>query len=58
MPRPYKAIGYPVIPGLYMVAAAGIAVILLFAKPAYSVAGLFVVLLGIPIYFIWRKRVA
>ena len=58
MPRPYKAFGYPVIPALYMIAAAGIAVILLFAKPAYSVAGLFVVLLGIPIYFIWRKRVS
>jgi APA family basic amino acid/polyamine antiporter len=57
MPRPYKAFGYPVVPALYMIAAAGIAVILLFAKPAYSVAGLIVVLLGIPIYFVWRKRV-
>jgi APA family basic amino acid/polyamine antiporter len=58
MPRPYRAFGYPVIPGLYMIAAAGIAVIMLFAKPAYSVAGLIVVLLGIPVYFVWRKRVS
>jgi APA family basic amino acid/polyamine antiporter len=57
MPRPYKAIGYPVVPALYMIAAAGIAVILLIAKPAYSVAGLIVVLLGIPVYFVWRGRV-
>lgn len=57
MPRPYKAFGYPVVPALYMIAAAGIAVILLFAKPAYSVAGLLVVLLGIPVYFVWRNRV-
>lgn len=56
MPRPYKAIGYPVIPGLYMIAAAAIAVILLFAKPAYSISGLIIVLLGIPVYFIWRKQ--
>jgi APA family basic amino acid/polyamine antiporter len=58
MPRPYKAFGYPVVPALYMIAAAGIAVILLFAKPAYSVAGLIVVLLGIPVYFIWNSRVS
>lgn len=56
LPRPYKAIGYPVLPGLYMFAAAGIAIILLFAKPAYSFSGLFIVLLGIPVYFIWRKN--
>jgi basic amino acid/polyamine antiporter, APA family len=56
LPRPYKAFGYPVVPALYMLAAASIAVILLFAKPAYSVAGLFVVLLGIPVYFIWRAN--
>jgi APA family basic amino acid/polyamine antiporter len=57
MPRPYKAFGYPIVPGFYMLAAASIAVILLFAKPAYSVAGLIVVLLGIPVYFVWRGRV-
>jgi APA family basic amino acid/polyamine antiporter len=58
MPRPYKAFGYPIVPGFYMLSAAAVAVIMLFAKPAYSVAGLIVVLLGIPVYFIWRKRVA
>jgi APA family basic amino acid/polyamine antiporter len=58
MPRPYRAFGYPIVPALYMIAAAGIAVILLFAKPAYSVAGLIVVLLGIPVYFVWHRRVA
>lgn len=57
MERPYKAVGYPVIPALYMVAAAAIAVILLIAKPAYSVSGLFIVLLGIPVFFVWRRQV-
>lgn len=56
MPRPYRAVGYPVVPALYMIAAAGIAVILLFAKPLYSFSGLFIVLLGMPVYFIWRWR--
>ncbi len=55
MDRPYRAFGYPVIPALYMLGAAAIAVTLLFAKPAYSVSGLALVLLGIPVYFIWRR---
>jgi APA family basic amino acid/polyamine antiporter len=53
--RPYRAFGYPVIPGLYMLAAASIAVVLLFAKPKYSFAGLAIVLIGIPIYYVWRS---
>ena len=31
-----------------------IAVILLFAKPQYTFAGLAIVLLGIPVYYVWR----
>lgn len=54
MERPYRAFGYPVIPALYMLSAAAIAVILLVAKPQYSFAGLFIVLLGIPVYYAWR----
>jgi APA family basic amino acid/polyamine antiporter len=54
--RPYKAFGYPLIPGLYMLSALAIALILLVAKPQYSFAGLFIVLLGIPVYYVWRAR--
>ena len=56
MERPYRAFGYPVIPALYMVAAGAIAVILLFAKPAYSVSGLAIVLIGIPVFYVWRGK--
>ena len=56
MERPYRAFGYPVIPGLYMLAALGIAIILLFAKPQYSFSGLIIVILGIPVYYLWRAR--
>jgi APA family basic amino acid/polyamine antiporter len=55
MERPYRAVGYPVIPGLYMAAAFGIALILLVAKPQYSFAGLFIVLLGVPVYYLWKR---
>ena len=54
MERPYRAFGYPVVPGLYLLSALAIAVILLIAKPNYSFAGLVIVLLGIPVYYVWR----
>ncbi|HEX2204716.1 MAG TPA: amino acid permease [Longimicrobium sp.] len=53
--RPYRAFGYPVIPALYLLACLSIAVLLLFAKPEYTFAGLFIVLLGIPVYYLWRR---
>ena len=38
-----------------MLSCLAIAVILLFAKPAYTLSGLVIVLLGIPVYFLWRR---
>jgi basic amino acid/polyamine antiporter, APA family len=52
-PRPYRAIGYPVLPGLYIVMAAWICVVLLRYKPQYTWPGLILVLLGVPVYFLW-----
>jgi APA family basic amino acid/polyamine antiporter len=54
--RPYKAIGYPVLPAVYIVMALFIDVVLLRYKPQYTWPGLFIVLLGIPVYYIWRPR--
>lgn len=58
LPRPYRALGYPVLPALYIVAALFIAVQLLRAKPDYSWPGLLVVLAGVPVYWIWLRRPA
>jgi basic amino acid/polyamine antiporter, APA family len=55
-PRPYRAIGYPVLPGMYMLMAAFIEVQLLRYKPQYTWPGLIIVLLGVPVYFLWRLR--
>jgi APA family basic amino acid/polyamine antiporter len=55
MERPYRAVGYPVVPALYILAAAGVALILLVAKPVYTVSGLCLVILGIPVYLLWRR---
>ena len=54
--RPYRAVGYPVLPAIYIVMALFIDVVLLLYKPQYTWPGLFIVLLGIPVYFIWTMR--
>ncbi len=51
--RPYRAFGYPVLPGLYIVIAALICVDLLIFKPLYTWPGVIIVLVGIPVYFVW-----
>lgn len=57
-PRPYRAIGYPVLPALYIALASGLAVILLLADKTrtQAVSGLVLVLLGLPVYALWRVR--
>ncbi|HLB93242.1 MAG TPA: amino acid permease [Terriglobales bacterium] len=54
--RPYKAVGYPILPAIYIVMALFIDVVLLRYKPQYTWPGLCIVLLGIPVYYIWRPR--
>jgi len=54
--RPYKAFGYPVITTLYIIAASFIMVVLLIYKPMYTWPGLFIVLLGIPVYYVWKRQ--
>jgi APA family basic amino acid/polyamine antiporter len=55
-PRPYRAFGYPLLPGLYIVMAAWICVVLLRYKPQYTWPGLIIVLLGVPVYLVWRRQ--
>jgi basic amino acid/polyamine antiporter, APA family len=53
--RPYRAIGYPVLPAVYIVMALFIDVVLLRYKPQYTWPGLIIVLLGIPVYYLWSR---
>ncbi|MCX6621757.1 MAG: amino acid permease [Acidobacteria bacterium] len=53
--RPYRAFGYPVLPALYIAVAGLIEILLLLYKPSYTWPGLIIVLLGIPVYFFWRR---
>ena len=53
--RPYKAVGYPIIPALYCIGAAVILVVLFVYQTTATWPGLLIVLTGVPVYFIWRR---
>ena len=53
--RPYKVLGYPVLPGTYLLIACFIEIQLLRYKPQYTWPGLLIVLSGILVYWLWRK---
>ena len=55
VPRPYRTFGYPIVPALYIVAAAVILVVLLVYRPATTWPGFVIVLLGIPFYAFMRR---
>jgi APA family basic amino acid/polyamine antiporter len=60
LPRPVRAPGYPWLPALYVVLTALIAINLLVqdATRTYSFLGLALVVLGVPVYYGWRRMVA
>jgi len=58
MPRPYKAFGYPVIPALYVLMAALVALDMLWYQTKPSIYGFLIILIGVPVYFIFRKSKA
>ena len=54
--RPYRAFGYPVLPAIYIVMAVYIDLVLLRYKPQFTWPGLVIVLIGIPVYYVWTRR--
>jgi APA family basic amino acid/polyamine antiporter len=54
--RPYRAVGYPVVPALYIVGAATILLVLFIYRTATTWPGLIIVLLGVPVYFMWKPK--
>jgi APA family basic amino acid/polyamine antiporter len=54
--RPYRAIGYPIVPGLYIAGAAAILLVLFVYRTATTWPGLIIALLGVPVYFAWKPR--
>jgi basic amino acid/polyamine antiporter, APA family len=54
--RPYRAFGYPFVPLLYIVAALAIMFVLLLYRTQTAWPGLVIVLLGVPVYWLWSRR--
>ena len=54
--RPYKAVGYPVLPLLYIVLGSGILGVLLLYRTVTTGKGLALVLIGVPVYWLWHRR--
>src|SRR4029078_1401317 len=55
--RPYRAFGYPVLPAVY-IALTTLVMLLILMSPSTrqdAFLGLVLVLIGIPVYFLWRR---
>ena len=55
MARPYKALGYPVVPVLFVLVALALLLSELFQHPARAISGLGIMALGIPFYAYWTR---
>lgn len=54
--RPYRAVGYPLLPIIYILMGLAFCVLLIIYKPEFTWPGLIIVLIGIPIYFVALSR--
>jgi APA family basic amino acid/polyamine antiporter len=56
-PRPFKALGYPVAPAVFVLASLLIVVNAIYRDPVPSGAGVLIIVAGIPLYAIFARRV-
>jgi basic amino acid/polyamine antiporter, APA family len=54
--RPYRVIGYPWTPLLFVLAAAALVLNVVVSTPRNAAIGLTIVALGLPAYYVWRTR--
>jgi APA family basic amino acid/polyamine antiporter len=55
LPRPYRALGYPVVPLLFLVVTAALLVNTFNAAPREALRGVVVLLAGLPFYWWWSR---
>ena len=56
LPRPYKVLGYPLVPILFVLVAALLLGSTFIQSPRESIIGLVLIIAGIPFYFYWKRR--
>ena len=55
LPRPYRCFGYPVVPFLFVAFSLLLAANTVLQQPRETLAGLAILLVGVPVYF-WLRR--
>lgn len=55
LPRPYRAVGYPVVPVLFLLAAVGMIANALITDPVNTGVTFGIILAGVPVYLVWRR---
>ncbi|MCK9480954.1 MAG: amino acid permease [Bacteroidia bacterium] len=56
--RPYKTIGYPVIPIIFCIFCIVLLVVTFIESPEKSFTGLFLIFSGLPFYYFWKKKLS
>jgi len=57
IPRPYRCTGYPWLPGIYVLIGIAWTLNTIITRPLEALTGIFIVLLGIPGYLYWKRKV-
>jgi APA family basic amino acid/polyamine antiporter len=55
MPRPYRTLGYPVVPAVFVLGITCLVISTLLKSPRESLMGLGLIALGLPFYFYWKR---
>ncbi len=56
LPRPYRTIGYPWVPALFVLVAFVFVLSTLIDSPRESLMGIALIILGLPFYFYWKNK--
>jgi len=56
-PRPYRAVGYPVVPFVFLLVTAALLVNTFIAAPRQALQGVGLLLLGLPFYWYWSRQI-
>ena len=56
MPRPYRTLGYPIVPMLFVLVAGLLIFYTLRDSPRESLLGLVLIAIGLPFYFHWNRQ--
>ncbi|MFQ5723651.1 MAG: APC family permease [Terriglobia bacterium] len=56
LPRPYRTLGYPWVPGIFVVMATVICLNTLYSTPKEAGLGLLFLAAGLPFYWFWQRR--